>query len=249
MLHRPKSFERIVAFDQGVGGAVARGALRRWFDAHLVGAERLPREGAALLVGNHAMFGLDGVVLGSLVRDATGRYVRFLGDRNLWRIPVVSEVLTAFGAQPGEPTSAQRLLQSGELVGVYPGGALDSFKTTPRERYRLQWRERAGFARLAMRAGVPIVPVAGLGIDEMYTVLGRERFVGRRLFGSPTYDIPIAFGAYGTPLPRRVPLRFELLAPIDTAGNADDPDDVQRVREATRIALVTRLDRFRTTGR
>ena len=106
-MHRPSSFERVMAFDQSVGGAVARGALRRWFRADIVGAEALPAHGAALLVGNHAMLGLDGVVLGTLVREATGRYVRFLGDRNLWRIPVVSDVLTAFGAQPGEQQSAQ----------------------------------------------------------------------------------------------------------------------------------------------
>ncbi len=237
-----------MALDQGLGGVVARGALRRWFRADLVGAEHLPRDGAALLVGNHAMYGLDGIVLGALVREATGRYVRFLGDRNLWRIPVLRGLLTALGAQPGEPQGAQHLLEAGELVGVYPGGALDSFKVTPRERYRLQWRERAGFARVAMRAGVPIVPVAGLGIDEMYTVLGRERLLGRRLFGSPNYDIPIAFGAYGTPLPRRVPLRFEVLPAIDTAGDPDDPADLRRVREATRLALSARLDRYRTMG-
>lgn len=248
-MHRPSSFERVMAFDQSVGGAVARGALRRWFRADIVGAEVLPRSGAALLVGNHAMLGLDGVVLGTLVREATGRYVRFLGDRNLWRIPVVSDVLTAFGAQPGEQQSAQQLLAQGELVGVYPGGAVDSFKLTPRERYRLQWGQRAGFARLAMRAGVPIVPVAGLGIDEMYTVWAREPVLGRRLFGSAHYDLPLAFGAWGTPLPRRVPLRFEVLCPIDTSGDPDDPEAVSRVREATRVALASRLDRYRTTGR
>jgi 1-acyl-sn-glycerol-3-phosphate acyltransferase len=248
-MHRPSSFERVMAFDRSVGGAVARGALRRWFRADIVGAEVLPSHGAALLVGNHAMLGLDGVVLGALVREATGRYVRFLGDRNLWRIPVVSDVLTAFGAQPGEQQSAQQLLAQGELVGVYPGGAVDSFKLTPRERYRLQWGQRAGFARLAMRAGVPIVPVAGLGIDEMYTVWAREPVLGRRLFGSSRYDLPLAFGAWGTPLPRRVPLRFEVLCPIDTSGDPDDPEAVSRVREATRVALASRLDRYRTTGR
>lgn len=248
-MHWPGSFERVKAFDRGLGGALARGALRRWFRAEMVGAEALPSRGAALLVGNHAMLGLDGVVLGTLVREATGRYVRFLGDRNLWRIPVVNEVLTAFGAQPGEPRSAQQLLAQGELVGVYPGGAVDSFKLTPQERYRLKWGHRAGFARLAMRAGVPIVPVAGLGIDEMYTVWAREPVLGRRLFGSAHYDLPIAWGAWGTPFPRRVALRFEVLPPIDTAGDADDPEVVSRVREATRVALASRLDRYRETGR
>jgi 1-acyl-sn-glycerol-3-phosphate acyltransferase len=204
----------------------------RWFHAKLEGGDRIPREGAALLVGNHAFLGLDGAVLGALVLRETGRIVRFLGERHLWDVPGLGAILTRLGAIPGQADAAVELLAQGDLVAVYPGGVDDSFKPA-HERYRLQWGRRAGFARVAMRARVPIVPVAGLGIDDAYDVVGREAWLGRALLGSPRYDLPIALGAYGTPLPRRVPQRYVVLPPVDSAGDVENAEDVERVRRAT----------------
>lgn len=222
-----------------LGRAVAD-AYIRYFRAQLVGADRIPREGGALLVGNHALLGLDGFVLAALILRHTPRVPRFLGERNLWRVPVLGAFLTSVGAIPGEPSRAIELLSAGELVIVYPGGVDDSFKTKA-HRYELQWGERAGFARVAMRARVPILPVAGLGIDDMYDVVGREPWIGRRLLGSPRYDLPIAFGAFGTPFPKRVRQGYHVLAAIDTTGDAENAVDVERVRAATYSALDAKL--------
>ena len=216
----------------------------KYFHATLEGIEHLPKSSGALVVGNHALFGLDGAVLGALIIKETGRYPRFLGERNLWKIPVLGQVLTALGALEGEPKAAQLLLEDGELVVVYPGGVDDSFKLSS-ERHHLKWGQRAGFAKVAMRAKVPIVPVAGIGIDEMYEVLGREHVIGRALLGSPRYDLPIPFGAYGTLIPKRIPQHFVLLDPIDTGGDPDRPEDVERVRAQTYHAIESRLGQAR----
>ena len=96
-----------------------------------------------------------------------------------------------------------------------------------------------------MRARVPIAPVAGLGIDDAYDVVGRERRMGRAIFGSPRYDLPIAFGALGTLLPRRAPQRYVVLPPVDTQGDPASPDDVERVRRATYESLDAVLARAR----
>jgi 1-acyl-sn-glycerol-3-phosphate acyltransferase len=220
-------------------------AVIRYFHARLEGTEHIPASGGALLVGNHAMLGLDGVVLGSLVLENVGRRVRFLGERNLWRIPVIRTLLDKAGALPGEPGAATRLLQAGEMCGVYPGGIDDSWKSTRTQRYQLQWGERRGFARVAMLAGVPIVPVAAFGIDEMYDILARERWVGRRVFGHRRYDIPLFVGWKGTPIPRRVPQRYVCLPPIDTSGDVERPEDLERVRKATHDALDAELAKAR----
>ncbi len=233
----PALFRRVRALGRTALGRRLRDLPIEYIRASIEGAHRVPREGGALLVGNHAMTGVDGVVLGALVTRETGRYVRFLGERNLWRIPIVRGALDAVGALPGEPGPAIELLREGELVGVDPGGIEDSWKLTRTQRYRLQWGNRAGFARVAMRAGVPIVPVAALGIDEMYDVVARERIVGRTLLGSSRYDLPIVVGAYGTPIPRRVPQRYLVQPPIDTSGDPEDPAAVERVRAATFEAI------------
>ena len=208
----------------------------RYFDATLEGAENIPRNGGALLVGNHAYLGLDGVVLGSLLLARTGRFPRFLGDRILFRHEPFRSVLHALGAIEGEPGAAEELLSQGELVVVYPGGAEDALKPS-HEKHQLKWGDRRGFARVAMRAAAPIVPVCALGIDDMVNVVGKERFLGRLLFGSARYDLPIAIGRFGLPIPRRSPQRYIALTPIDTAGDPDDADDLERVRAAAYDAI------------
>jgi len=215
-----------------------------YFSATFEGEEHLPRTGPALVVSNHALFALDSIVLGALIVRRIGRYPRFLADRALWKVPGLRQVITAIGGLPGDPRSADVLLRQGELVVVYPGGVDDSLKNNA-QRYRLMWKKRAGFARVAMRAQVPIIPIAGLGIDDMYSVLWRERWLGRRLFGSERYDLPVPVGAFGTVVPRRVEQHYLVLPPIDTHGDPSSEADVERVRRATYEAIEQQLQRYR----
>ena len=246
--HHEIDFDRELLEDLGKTalGRAVRDFPIKYFHATLEGGEHFPREGGALLVSNHAFFGIDAAVLGMLVARETGRHPRFLGEKNLWKIPGLGGLLSWLGALPGEPVSATALLARGEIVIVYPGGVDDSFKAAE-EKHRLQWGTRAGFARVAMRAHVPIIPVAGLGIDDMYEIVGREKWIGRRLFGSSRYDFPIALGAFGTPIPRRRKQTYVALAPIDTAGDPERPEDVERVRAAVYEALDARLRELRDT--
>lgn len=214
--------------------------MERYFQATLHGAEHLPRSGGALLVGNHAYLGIDSWILSVLFIAQCDIFPRFLGDRNLWRIPVVKQFLTTFGAIAGKPDDAVALLEAGEIVIVYPGGVDDSFKLS-NQAYTLQWQKRAGFARVAMRARVPIIPVAATGVDELYQIDRRESIFGRLFAGSSRYDVPIPTSFR----PRRVPLEYYLLDPIDTAGDPTNESDVERVRQATESALQGALDRYR----
>jgi 1-acyl-sn-glycerol-3-phosphate acyltransferase len=233
----PTSLQRLASTQLGrrFSGALADAA-----DARLVGVENVPLAGGALLVGNHALLGLDAFPLTALIIVHTGRAPRFLGERNLWRMPGLRRVLDAVGAIPGTPDDAVRLLAEGELVCVYPGGIDDSFKPS-REAYTLKWGERAGFARVAIRAGVPIVPIAATGVDEIFEVKRHEHFLGRRFGGAPRYDIPLPENLW----PRRVPLEYHALAAIDTRGDVEDPSVVERVRLATRGAIEGVLTRYR----
>ncbi len=225
-------------------GRRALSLIAGYFHAKLEGAEHIPLRGGALIVGNHALFALDSAVLGALIVRDLGRYPRFLADRNLWRLPGFGSFIEAIGAIPGEPSSAERLLRAGELVITYPGGVDDSLKTDD-QRYRLQWKDRMGFARLALRAQVPIIPVVGLGIDEMYSVHRHEHWLGRHVFGSARYDLPVALGAFGTLLPRRVPQRYVALPPIPSVGDPARASDVEQLRDETRSALEGWLEQER----
>lgn len=219
-------------------------AISGYFHASLQGAELIPRHGAALIVSNHALFALDTAVLGSLLVEHVRRYPRFLADRALWKVPGLRQVIQAIGGLPGAPDSADALLRDGELVVVYPGGVDDSLKSSA-QNHHLMWKKRAGFARVAMAARVPIIPIVGLGIDDMYKVLGREHVLGRRVFGSERYDLPFALGAYGTFMPRRAQQHYYVLPPIDTRGDPQSEKDVERVRAATYNAIEDRLRQYR----
>lgn len=208
--------------------------------ATLHGEENLPRNTGALLVGNHAYLGVDSVALSAVLLAQTNTLPRFLADRNLFRVPGLRSLLTTLGAISGNPDDAIEMLKAGELVAVYPGGVDDSFKLSS-EAYQLKWHGRAGFARVAMRAGVPIVPIAATGVDELYRIDRHEHLVGRRIGGSARYDLPLPKSL----VPRRVPLDFYVLPPIDTKGDPNDEHDVERVRHETEAALQSILDPYR----
>ena len=217
-------------------------ALRSYFRATLEGAHHLPRHGAALIVGNHAPFGIDSFVLVALLAESTGRYVRFVGERELWKLTPVARFFEAVGALRCGHEPLLAALAAGEWVGVYPGGIDESLKPRRMQR-RLVWGERAGFARIALRAKVPIIPIAGVGIDETYHFLLRERFIGRRLLRSARYDIAIGVGAFGTPLPRRAKHRFIVCPAIMPEGEADDDEAVWCLRSRVHSALQDALSR------
>jgi 1-acyl-sn-glycerol-3-phosphate acyltransferase len=234
---------RVVAFARTSAGRLLSRAIVGYFDATLANPERIPR-GAALLVSNHAAFGIDSFVLAALILAHHGRHVRFLVEKNLAKLAPVRAFFHAIAALPGSQDAAVRALEAGELVGVYPGGIDESLKLS-RHRQELRWGSRDGFARVALRARVPIVPIAGVGIDDMYRVVAREPLVGRRLMGSARYDLPIAFGAFGTPLPRRARMRFVVLPAIETHGDPTSSDDIERIRKETYEALDRELSRGR----
>ena len=71
---------------------------------------------------------------------------------------------------PASPAEAERLLGAGELVGVFPEGFKGIGKPFS-DRYQLQRFGRGGFARLALRTGVPLIPCAIVGAEEIYPMV------------------------------------------------------------------------------
>lgn len=230
-------FRMFTGSDAGVRAARK---LADRFAATLHDGDRIPRKGPALLVGNHALFGMDSVALVAVLVAEGHRVPRFLAERNLFRIPGVRRMLEGVGAIAGVADDAVALLEAGELVAVYPGGVDDSFKLSS-EAYTLKWGDRAGFARVALRGRAPIVPIAATGVDELYRVERREGLLGRALLGSSRYDLPLPDRL----VPRRVPLDYHVLPPIAPDGDAADEAAVARMRQATWDALETVLRSYR----
>jgi len=148
-------------------------AYHHWFRVEWEGLENVPREGGALIVSNHAgLMPVDGGLIQYGIQRETGRLVYLLAHHGFYRYPFVSTLLRRSGSVVAHPDNADRLLREDrQLVVVFPEGEKGPVK--PRsERYRLQRFGRGGFVETAMRAGVPIVPIALMGTEDVTPTIG-----------------------------------------------------------------------------
>ena len=203
----------------------------RYHRARLAGAQHLPREGAALLVGNHGVWGYETPAFFSLVHGATGRYPVGLAEHGFFEIPVVRTVLPWLGGVRGTRANAHAALRGGQLVVCYPGGARETFKPRHR-RYMLRWENALGFARLAAEAQVPVVPFAGFGVDDTFAYPGDGR-LGVQLSAQEKYRMPLVM-----PLPLPVRLSFAVGAPL--APPRADADEAELGAFRDRVAAAVR---------
>ena len=193
---------------QGVEQALGYRLARLWFRPRLFNTERIP-DRPCLFIGNHALFGLDGLVILPVLLEELGRFLRPMGDKFLFANPRLGRFLLQRGATMGHPDVARALMAHDQDMLVFPGGAHEAAKPS-RERYRLQWKDRLGFVRLAAEYGYTIVPFGLVGPDEFYEYLvdGEQLVSLMARVGLWSDDMrsdvmpPILRGAFGTPLPR-----------------------------------------------
>src|SRR5580704_10307862 len=233
----PHDSDAFVAFAPAAAGRFygAVDWLAKRLSVEIEGIERIP-PGRALLVANHA-FGFDVAFAIAAVRRATGRTVWVLGEHAWWKVPFVRREASAIGIVDGTRENVDLLLERGELVVVLPGGLREAVKPHIL-RYRLLWGHRYGFVRAAIRAGAPILPLASIGADDVFHLVGDAFGRGSRWFGRR--DIPIPMPLHLLPLPHLSPLRFVVGEPIDpppSPAAADDPKAVRRLRREIEGAL------------
>ena len=146
---------------------------RSWFRVEWEGLEHIPATGGALLVANHAgAIPPDAPVILHGIETELGRPVLRPRRPPLPELPVVGTLWSRLGGVVAHPDNAERLLRDdSQLVLVFPEGAKGPGKHY-RDRYRLRRFGRGGFVEIAMRAGVPIVPIAVVGAEESMPTAG-----------------------------------------------------------------------------
>lgn len=145
--------------------------LHHWYFAPLFfNTEKLTNQKPALYVGNHTLYGLtDAPLLWDYLQKEHDIQLRALGDRIHFKVPVWRSVLGKYGAVEGTPENCRELMQNGESILVFPGGAREVFKRK-NEEHQLIWKQRTGFARMAIEHGYDIVPFAVLGGDHCFDI-------------------------------------------------------------------------------
>jgi nucleoside-diphosphate-sugar epimerase/1-acyl-sn-glycerol-3-phosphate acyltransferase len=202
-----------------------RPLYQRWWRVRTEGLEHVPSSGAALVVGNHAgTLPFDAMMVALAIHDEhpAHRILRMLAADLAFTLPLIAPLARKSGNTLACEEDAERLLDAGELVGVWPEGFKGLGKPF-RDRYRLQRFGRGGFVELALRTGTPIVPVAVVGSEEIYPMVGNLRRLAR-LLGLPYLPVTPTFPLLGplgaVPLPSRWLIEF--CPPIETAGYGPD---------------------------
>ena len=230
---------------------------KHWFRVEWEGLENIPTDGGALLVANHAAaIPSDAPVIMHGIETELGRPVYGLADDLFKGLPVVGTLWSRTGGVPAHPDNAYRLLrEQKQLVLVFPEGSKGPGKNFS-QRYQLRRFGRGGFVEIAMRAGVPVVPIAVVGAEEsMPTLYNMSRLA--KGFGLPYFPITanmLAFGPLGavTYFPAKFKLR--VLPPVHFEVTPDQPrysksrimDESEKIRDHIQQALYDMLRKRRS---
>ena len=219
-----------------------------WWRVSVSDVGNVPSDGPAVIVANHAgAVPWDAFVLRHALRrdHPARRALRPLLDDRECALPLIGAAAIRYGAVRASAEAAAGLLGAGQAIAVFPEGSAVARKPW-RERYRLLRFGRGGFAKVALRAGAPLIPCAIVGSEEASPGIARTGWLAERL-GAPLLSANPSLrvaSAAALPLPSRWTLRFG--APIPTrelgAGAADDPAAVSAIAERVRTRVQEMLD-------
>jgi 1-acyl-sn-glycerol-3-phosphate acyltransferase len=213
-----------------------------WFRGEVRNMGNVPERGPVLLVANHS----GGNMTPDTLLFTLAFYTYFGVERafyqlahNLVLASPVGQILRRYGTVPASPEHAQRALDADAALLVYPGGDWEVHRPIW-ERNKIDFAGRKGFVRLALDAGVPIVPVVSIGGQETALFLSHGGRLARALRVDRTLRlkvIPISLALpWGinvgdllghVPLPAKITV--EVLAPIDVRAQFGDQPDVDEV--------------------
>ncbi len=232
-----------------------------YFDTRVEGWENLPPS-PALLVGNHSAGSTTADVwtwgTAWYAHHGMNRIFHTLAHDMLFAIEPIARTLAKVGVLRAQPDIAERVLREHRRdLLVYPGGDRDAWRPSP-DRYRVRFSGRKGYARLAIRTGATIVPLAHDGSHDSIRVLTDGVPVARalrfpELFRTQIFPLHLSlpFGVTFGPWPH-VPLpsimRYRVGRPVSTLGlDPDRPEDVAALDHQVRLALQEELNELQAT--
>ena len=233
--------------------------MDRYFRLEIGGFDKLPEE-PCLLIGVHSggPLTMDAwtVVMAWWRNFGESRKLHGTAHDVLMNAPVLGKYIRRLGVISPSRENIQAAFDKGDDVVLWPGGELDSYRSwTKRDKAVLGGRK--GFIRMAMRAGVPIVPVATVGGHDTMFVLSEGRGLAKLLklkermrsdVAPITLSWPLGIALHLTPLqhiPLPAKIRTELLEPIyldSDPARLDDQEYVDSVYEDIESRIQAAMD-------
>lgn len=228
-----------------------------WFRMEFDGWENLP-DPPVLLVGIHtgAPFVWDAWTVGVQWWRRFGQERPLHGTAHdaLMAMPVIGRYFRAMGVLPAARDSMATALAEGHDVAVWPGGEVDSLRPW-NERDVANLAGRTGFVRMAIKAGVPIVPIATVGGADAMPVLIRGDGLSRALRLDKVLRLKVFPLAVSLPwgiapaalpqLPLPAKIRTRLMPAVEVDHDptrADDDDYVEHTYRAVQDSIQRGMD-------
>ena len=226
--------------------------LRRWHRYEVVGMEHLPRDRSALLVGYHGRpLALDLCMLTVAIDDALGYLPHGVIHGYFGENRVLRWLIDGLGFVTGDGDAIEQAVARGEHILVQPGGTREGCRSV-RHRYQVDWGNRTGYLRLAIKHRLPIIPIAGDGVDDGYIGLNDGYALGQRL-GMPG-RLPLWFGVglgglwpLAPPLPVKMTQHIgaPLVAHLAPSVDPSDRAALLTLHEEVKAAVQRLLDEAR----
>jgi len=138
--------------------------------------ENIPNEGGALLIYYHGALPIDVYYMMGRIKTAKKRNLRNVVAEFLFHFPGLKILMNVFGCVTGPIDECVNILKNGELLAISPGGVREALFSD--ENYKMIWNSRIGFAKVALKAQVPVIPVFTQNVRESFRTLK----IGRRFF-------------------------------------------------------------------
>lgn len=228
--------------------------LVKWyFKTHIEGLENLSNEKPALYVSNHTLLGLtDGPLYIPALYKKKDIFLRPLADSMHLEIPLWRSIMTDYGVVEASRKNVASLMQQQQHILVFPGGTNEVCKVKGEE-YQLKWQERYGFVKMAIENEYPIIPISGLGGDEIYDIVWDKNDIMNSKFGALLNKTgiadkylkggkiipPIVKGVKGTLLPKSVALYYKFGKAINTKAYKKDAStkNLKQLRQEVEQAI------------
>uniref|UniRef100_A0A1Y9HFC3 Phospholipid/glycerol acyltransferase domain-containing protein n=1 Tax=Anopheles funestus TaxID=62324 RepID=A0A1Y9HFC3_ANOFN len=190
----------------------------------VIGLENLPETGPALLIYYHGALPIDMYYLTADTMLKRNRLIHTVGDRFLDHIPGWRLVSRVMKVTSGSVQSCVSTLRAGELLSIAPGGVYEA--QFGDNMYEVLWKNRTGFARVALEAKVPIIPMFTVNIRECFRTASLARWVFVRIYNVLKIPVLPIYGGFP------VKLRTVLGKPIPYDGSLSPADLQEKVAGA-----------------
>lgn len=198
------------------------------------GIENIPLTGPVLLVGNHSLMAFaDASLMVKQIWQERGILCRSLALHGHFKVPGWGRLLAHGGAVDGTRENCTAMMQAGEHIIVYPGGGGEVMKRKG-EQHTLRWKNRTGFARMAIQNACTVVPFSTVGADDCYDILIdnndiQSSRIGHKLVqlsGLKAEEFPPLLKGWGpTLIPKPQKMYFKFHTPIDVSAYQNAPQD------------------------